>query len=148
MAVGISLPIERVGEFQSAFDEAVRTASPDAATEAAIEVAAWIPLDEVNERLLRELDRLHPFGQQNPEPIFGTRNVVFDLKPEVFRDQHFRFKLHTVTGRRISGVAWNMADRLPPASVPLDIAYQVEWNHFNGRSYVQMDLHDWRRSQL
>ena len=44
-----------------------------------------------------ELDALHPFGQGNPEPVFGIRGVCLAQAPEVFKEQHFRF---SVDGRR------------------------------------------------
>jgi len=146
MAVGVSLDPVRMAEFQQAFAAAV-TASPSSATsEPTIDVSAWIALDAVRDRMVDEVERLHPFGQANPEPIFGTRGVIFDAAPEVFKEQHFRFQLHTLTGRRISGVAWSMKDNIPPVGQPVDIAYQVQWNRFNGRKYVQMELHAWRPS--
>lgn len=148
MAVGVSLPVERVPEFQAAFDGAVGVVMlPGQVNGPTLDIAAWIPLDAVRERTLEELDRLHPFGQANPEPVFATRGVVFDTEPEIFREQHFRFHLHTLTGRRIYGVAWNMSGNVPPVGQPVDIAYQLQWNRFNGRKWVQMDLQAWRESR-
>lgn len=147
MAVGVSLDAAHMAEFQQAFAAAVAAAPTDGVAEAAIDISAWIPLDAVRDRMVDEIDRLHPFGQQNPEPVFATRGVIFDSPPEVFKEQHFRFQLHTLTGRRISGVAWNMSDNLPPVGRPVDIAYQVQWNRFNGRKYLQMELHAWRPAE-
>jgi len=146
MAVGVSLDAARVAEFQKAFSDAVAAAPTTGVSEPTIEISSWIPLDAVRDRMVDEVERLHPFGQANPEPIFGTRGVIFDSPPEVFKEQHFRFQLHTLTGRRISGVAWSMKDNIPPVGRPVDIAYQVQWNRFNGRKYLQMELHAWRPS--
>jgi single-stranded-DNA-specific exonuclease len=147
MAVGVSLTAEHVPEFRIAFDAAVAAASVGDLVEPTLDIAAWIPLDGARESTLDELDQLHPFGQQNPEPVFATRGVVFDSAPEVFKDLHFRFQLHTLTGRRVYGVAWNMSRNLPPVGRPLDIAYQLQWNRFNGRKWVQLDLQAWREAQ-
>jgi len=147
MAVGVSLRTERVAEFAAAFDAAVGAAPQADETGPSIDIAAWIPLDAVREALIEELDAMHPFGQSNPEPIFATRGVIFDTPPEIFKEAHFRFQLHTLTGRRISGVAWNMSDRVPPVGVPVDIAYQVQMNRWAGRQYLQIDLRDWRLSE-
>lgn len=146
MAVGVSLDASRMAEFQSAFSQAVASAPTQPAGEPFIEISSWISLDSVRDRMVDEVERMHPFGQGNPEPIFGTRGVIFDSPPEVFKEQHFRFQLHTLTGRRISGVAWSMKDNIPPVGRPVDIAYQVQWNRFNGRKYLQMELHAWRPS--
>jgi single-stranded-DNA-specific exonuclease len=93
---------------------------------------------------MTDLDRLHPFGMGNPEPVFGVRGLRLRAAPEVFKEQHFRFSAYDVRGRRISGVAWKMADRLPPVGVPLEMAVQLNWNLYNGRKYLQLELLDWR----
>jgi len=95
---------------------------------------------------MEELDALHPFGQGNPEPIFGVRGVVLRVPPEVFKEQHFRFHFEDGRGRRIHGVAWKLAHRCPPLGVPLDLAVELKWNHFNGRKLLQVGLIDWRES--
>jgi len=93
------------------------------------------------------LEALHPFGQGNPEPVFGLSGVVLRQRPEIFKEQHFRFMLEDGAGRRLHGVAWKMADRLPPLGVPLDLAIELGWNHYNGRKLLQMELIDWRLAE-
>ena len=56
----------------------------------------------------------------------------------------FRFQLDDAHGRRLFGVAWKMADRLPPAGRRVDLAFELVWNHFNGRKLLQLELLDWR----
>jgi single-stranded-DNA-specific exonuclease len=70
--------------------------------------------------------------------------VVLRQRPEVFKEQHFRFSFEDGSGRRLHGVAWKMAHRLPPLGVPLDLAVELTWNHYNGRKLLQMELIDWR----
>lgn len=144
MAVGVSLEADRVSEFESRFDAAVREAGEGKELEPILAVAGWLDLEDLTEDLLDEIDRLHPFGQANPEPVFATRGVVFQMKPEVFKNQHFRFSISDQNRRYINGVAWKMADRIPPVGEPVDIAYQVCWNHYNGRQTLQLELAAWR----
>jgi single-stranded-DNA-specific exonuclease len=144
MAVGVSLRKQRLEEFRRRFDEVIRTRQETGAGEPGIELSGWLDATEVNERLMGELDRLHPFGMGNPEPIFGVRGVALRHRPDVFKEQHFRFAAEDAAGRRISGVAWKLADRLPPVGQPLELAVQLNWNHYNGRRTLQMELLDWR----
>jgi single-stranded-DNA-specific exonuclease len=90
---------------------------------------------------------MHPFGQGNPEPLFGVRGVRIPRPPDVFKEQHFRFAAEDVRGRRISGVAWKLAHNLPPAGRALELVVQLNWNHYNGRKVLQLELHDWRLMQ-
>ncbi len=144
MAVGVALPKVHLETFRGRFDAAVRAHAGGDIAEARLELAAWLAPEQINERLLDELETLHPFGQGNPEPVFGVRGVVLRHAPEVFKEQHFRFHFEDGRGRRLHGVAWKMANRLPPLHRPVDFAVELKWNHFNGRKLLQVGLIDWR----
>jgi single-stranded-DNA-specific exonuclease len=62
----------------------------------------------------------------------------------VFKEQHFRFNLEDARGRRVYGVAWKLAHRLPPVGAAVDLAVQLAWNNYNDRKLLQMELLDWR----
>jgi DNA-directed RNA polymerase specialized sigma24 family protein len=71
--------------------EAVRAHAGSDIAEAQLALSAWLTPEQINEHLMDELDLLHPFGQANPEPIFGVRGVVLRTRPEIFKEHHFRF---------------------------------------------------------
>lgn len=144
MAVGVALKKQRLDEFRARFDTVIRSRREEGAGEPGLELSGWLEATQVNEHLMNDLDRLHPFGMGNPEPVFGVRGVRLRNRPDVFKEQHFRFAGEDAAGRRISGVAWKLADRLPPVGPPLEMAVQLNWNHYNGRRTLQMELLDWR----
>lgn len=147
LAVGVSLKKENVPAFQRRFDELVHEACKGQRIEPEIEVTRWLELSDVNEDLLRDLDLLHPFGQGNREPLFALQNLILRDPPEVFMERHFRFKIVNTRGKRIFGVAWKMAENLPPVGRPIDVVVRIYWNFFNGRQFLQLELIDWRRSE-
>jgi single-stranded-DNA-specific exonuclease len=144
--VGVALPREHVEKFRGQFADAVQAAS-GGLSEPVLEISAWLAPELIGEPLMEELESLHPFGQANPEPVFGLRGVVLRRAPEVFREQHFRFTFEDARGGRHHGVAWKKADRLPPVGVPLDFAVELAWNFFNDRKLLQLGLLDWRLSE-
>lgn len=146
MAVGISLEKCHLEVFRETFAQAVRDQAGSDLVEARLDLAAWLTPDQIRERLMDELTALHPFGQGNPEPVFGVRGVVLHHRPEIFKGQHFRFHFDDPRGRRLFGVAWKMADRLPPVGRPIDLAIELRWNYFNDRKLLQVELVDWRPS--
>jgi single-stranded-DNA-specific exonuclease len=146
MAVGVALPKLHLEAFRAGFANAVRAHAGGDIAEARLDIAAWLVPEQITERLMEELDTLHPFGQGNPEPVFGVRSVVLRHQPEVFKEQHFRFHFEDGRNRRLHGVAWKMAHRLPPLHTPVDLAVELKWNHFNGRKLLQLGLIDWRAS--
>lgn len=145
MAVGVALPKLHLEAFRTRFAEAVRAQVGGDIAEVRLELAAWLTPEQITERLMEEVEALHPFGQGNPEPIFGVRGVVLRHPPEVFKEQHFRFHFEDGRGRRLHGVAWKLAHRLPPLNTPLALAVELKWNHFNGRRLLQLGLIDWRK---
>ena len=146
MAVGVALPKVHIESFRARFAETVRAHAGGDIAEPRIDIAAWLTPEQITERLMDELDTLHPFGQGNPEPIFGVCSVVLRHAPEVFKEQHFRFRVEDGRGRGLHGVAWKLAHRRPPVGVPIDLAVELKWNHFNQRKLLQLGLIDWRVS--
>lgn len=148
MAVGVALTKARLDAFRVRFAEGVRAWTGGRAAEPELEIAAWLTPGQINEKLMDELGQLHPFGQANPEPRFGLRGVVLRQRPDVFKGVHFRFVLEVGDNRRrLFGVAWKLAHRLPPTDQPIDMAVELAWNHFNGRRTLQLEMIDWRMSE-
>jgi len=144
MAVGISLAKTQLDQFRGRFAEAVRSHAGGDIAEAKLKISAWLTPEQIRERLMEEIETMQPFGQSNPEPIFGVRGVVLRQTPVTFKDVHFRFSFDDTTGRRMHGVAWKLAHRMPPLGIPLDFAVELSWNHFNDRKLLQLELVDWR----
>jgi single-stranded-DNA-specific exonuclease len=144
MAVGVSLPKTELQGFRERFAAAVRDHVGGGIADAHLGISAWLRLEQIGDGLMDELDALQPYGQGNPEPVFGVRGVAFRRRPEVFKERHFRFRLDDSGGRTLSGVAWKMADRIPPVGVPVDLAIELNWNFFNERKSLQVELVDWR----
>lgn len=146
MAVGVALPKLHLETFRARFADAVRAHVGGDIAEARLDLAAWLTPEQITERMMEELDALHPFGQGNPEPVFGVRGVVLRTAPEIFKEHHFRFFFEDARGRRLHGVAWKFAHRCPPVGQPIDLAVELKWNHFNNRKLLQVGLIDWRRA--
>ncbi len=147
MAVGVSLAKIHLETFRARFAEAVRIAAGADLVEPILGLSAWLSPEDIRDSFMDELEAMQPFGQGNPEPVFGVRGVVLRSRPEVFKQTHFRFSFDDSRGRRLFGVAWKMAHRLPPVGVPLDLAVELAWNHFNDRRLLQLELVDWRLSE-
>lgn len=148
MAVGVSLDSGNVPAFRERFAAAVAAqqsaAGADGASSREIEIAHWISSADVTDRLFDDLELLQPFGEGNPEPVFGLRGVVFERPPTVFGEGNFRHQVSLGGGRRLSLVAWRMADRLPPVSRPVELAVRLQWNRWQGRRMPQAEVLDWR----
>lgn len=146
MAVGISLKQQSIEGLREAFSESLKQNFAHHRIEPTLEITCWIRPQDVGNRLLGELDRLGPFGQGNPEPLFGIKGVMLKHPPQVFGQGHIRFFMETSPGSTVSVVAWKMADAPPPVGKSLDFAAKLNWNSYNDRKYPQLSLVEWRES--
>ncbi len=147
MAIGVSLAQRHIDDFRARFVDSLRNHTGGGLNGPSLDIATWITPREIGERLMGDICTLHPFGQGNPEPVFGIRRVTLHQRPDIFRGQHFRFNFDDGTGRRLFGVAWKMADNIPPVGVPVDMAVEIAWNYYNDRKLLQLELIDWRESE-
>ncbi len=92
-AVGFSLPSARVPELRAHLDEYARLRLTPADFEPVLDVDAEIDLQQVTPDLFQALERLEPFGQGNPEPVFSASDVRMMAPPKILKDKHVKLKL-------------------------------------------------------
>ena len=146
-AVGVSLEPAAIPGFQKRFSEVVEEMLQGRFPEPELNLSAWVDFDDLEEELFQDLDQLNPHGMANEEPIIGVRGVVLTRPPRVFAERHFRFTARNQKGVVVQGVAWKLADRLPPLNQPLEVACRLTLNHYRGRVYRQLEVMDWRLPQ-
>ena len=147
MAVGISLNLTEVDRLRERFAQAVaqqKAAGGVVLDGRDLDIVHWIKSHEISERLLDDLELLQPYGESNPEPIFGVKGFVFDKAPTVFGDSNFRHQSTLSGGRRLNFIAWRLATRMPEVGRPVDLAVKLQWNRWQGRKIPQVEILDWR----
>ena len=144
MAAGVTIRSEKLDAFRDYLEESMRESVAQARKNTALAVDGVLTASACTPNLVEEIEKAGPFGSGNPEPVFGLKAVRLRHRPEIFKEQHFRFHIDDENGRRIYGVAWKLAQRVPPTGVPLDLAVQIGWNVYNDRKQLQMELLDWR----
>ena len=92
-AVGFSLPSGRVAQLRAHLDEYARQRLTAADFEPVLDVDAELDLEQVTPDLFQALERLEPFGQGNPEPVFSARSVRLMAPPRILKDKHVKLKL-------------------------------------------------------
>jgi len=144
VAVGLSILEEHLEEFTKSFLTAVKTQIGNQPPEQQLEIDAFIQRNQLNEDLLLEMENLEPFGQGNPQPLLGIQKVKLYGKPRpVGSGEHFQFSVHN-GDEPINGIAWRMADNIPPADQEIDLAFRLQWNHWNQRKRLQMVMDSWK----
>lgn len=158
MAVGVSVEVEGVEDFREYFDRAVgeaisgtsaagTSAAAGAFGENTLEIAAWIEPGDITAELFDQIAQLSPFGEGNPEPIFGVHNVVMPSRCIAFGENNFRFQIVLPNFSRLGVVAWHKTEGVPAAGTCADLAVRLSWNNYNGRKYQQAELVAWRPTE-
>ena len=148
MAVGISVEVSKVADFREYLDRAVGEALAKAGAgdvnERTLDIAAWLSPADITAELFDQIEQLSPFGEGNPEPVFGIRNIVMPSGAIVFGGDNFRFQILLPNFSRLGVVAWHKPEGVPAAGTRVDLAVRLSWNNYNGRKYQQAELVAWR----
>jgi len=145
MAVGLTTTETNVEAFRRSFYESLKSLHSEGLPVPALSIDVRVQPGQLTKKLLRELSSMGPFGQGNPEPVFGIHGVVIPVVNPLGRN-HIRFAVPR-PGRLkpLDCVGWNMRDRLPPTGVPVKIATRFGWNVWRGERSPRLTLIDWQR---
>jgi single-stranded-DNA-specific exonuclease len=144
MAAGLTLHPERIQEFRARFEDYVQEQLNDTDLTPQITVDLRMSFDDITENLIDELERLRPFGPENPEPLFLTENLrIVDSK--IVGEQHRRMLLcqaDSLSEKKITAFQFH-ADPLTPPHQTIEWAvFRLRWNRWNGTKQAQMIIED------
>ncbi len=139
MAAGLTVAADAVHRFADAFvDEVGRRLSPED-LEPVVAVDAEIALGDLTPPLAMELERLAPFGNGNPEPVFLTRRMRAVGTRLVGDGTHLRL-LVSDGAHTAEVIAFRGGDRvelLAFTQARIDLAYTVEIDRWRDEERVQ-----------
>ena len=144
-AAGITIAREHVGEFARAFNDAARAAlsADDLVPEIRIDLeVALADITPGFESLLRHLE---PCGVGNPSPMLLARGVRLAAPPRLVGQGGLKLRLQTDV-EPLEAIGWSLGHRVGEidANRPLDIAFRLERDEYQGVSRLQAKLADFR----
>ncbi len=140
-AAGISIKEDDIDEFTSLLDNIIRESGQLSGTKAQTLIDAECALSDVTLDLIEQIGRLAPFGCENPEPVFCTRNVKAS-SPAVVGNNHLRLRLST-NGASCNAIWFGMGKFAEAVNgAQLDVVFTPQINYWNGNSDIQLKLKD------
>jgi single-stranded-DNA-specific exonuclease len=138
MAAGLTVQYDNIRKLQAAFERTVEQMSPGK-TVGSTPVDAEIRFDQINAQLVTDLERLEPFGEANPAPIFLSRNVRV-TSAVIVGGRHRKMILHQygVNSAPIDAIQFNLKSDTPRADSFEQLAFRLQWNRHNGKRHIQM----------
>lgn len=149
-AAGFEIPSENISELNRRLRmEADQILQPEDLI-GKIKIDAEIPPAYITLNLVKELERLAPFGEGNPEPVFMMRGVsLSDFKQVGSEGKHLKlwFKKEGLGFEAIGFGLGKFAEEIS-FSKNYDLVFNLETSDYNGFEEVQISLIDLREAGL
>ncbi len=152
-AAGLALPVGNVDALRERLQSAVGDALLPDALVPEIELDAHLDLRDVTPRFWNVLKQFHPHGPDNDRPLFWGRGLRIAGQPTLVgaQKQHLRMRVQQdAEGPTFPVIGFNLSDRHAAALAsvrrgrPLDLAFEVDENDWNGRTSLQLRAVDVR----
>ncbi|MDD6334419.1 MAG: single-stranded-DNA-specific exonuclease RecJ [Clostridia bacterium] len=144
MAAGISLDIDKIDPFRKALN------ASQTLTEKELTPTVWIdvpmPVDYVDISLIRQFDKLQPFGKGNEKPVFADRNLYVKESVLIGKNRNvLRCKLESEHGKLVTAIKFKMeGQEIPEEGRKISMVYYPDINEYNGIVSVQFRIEDWK----
>jgi len=136
MAAGLTIRRDRVAAFRERFNAVTREQLAVGQLGPEQRVDLELVAGDVSEDLERWGRHLEPCGMGNPAPVFGLRGARLGAVRTV-GSNHLKATVEAA-GQRLDAIAFNWADRAEPLrDRPVDVAFRLERNEWQGRSTLQ-----------
>lgn len=135
--------IVKFEDVRKAIDESVQRQTNGEILPNILDIDLKISADDVTVDFVRTIERLEPFGAENPTPLF----VIDDLQVADFKfmgqlKNHLKLFCCDKNGKFLECIKWNTSELRAEKSDPVKIAFSPEINEFNGKISVQLMIKD------
>ena len=151
-AAGLTMEEPRIDDFRGALCDYFISQQNGGPRHEELRIDAEGPFSQLTAQTVKQIEMLAPFGCGNPRPVLCATGVQLAEPPKRIGggERHLSLKLvqHGVNMRAVGFGFGDAADELSALTAPLDIAYRPVINDFGGRQRVEVQLVDWRVSEL
>ena len=145
-AAGLSLPKENIGPLRALLNENSALTKDDLMRKIHADMA--LPLGYITEDLLNDFEKLKPFGQGNPRPLFVQKELTVINPSVVGKNRNVaRMQLADKNGYRVPAVYFGDADAfIDSVSEKKEISavFYPSINTFRGISSIQLTITNYR----
>lgn len=146
MAVGLSLKKNMFNNFKTELENLAKDAK----------IQEYVPIIKIDKEInskdisiqnVESLKLLEPYGESNTVPIFLYRNLKIDSIRALSEGKHLKLTLKD-KNTIINAIGFNMGTYSEDFLIgdKIDVIGNLEINHFNGNSFVQINMKDLRKS--
>lgn len=144
-AAGLTMELENVPAFRRKFEEVVARRIRPEQLVPQLEIDQCLGFEQITPKFYSVLKQMSPFGPENMQPVFMTRQVRAAGRPRVLKNKHLKVLLvEEETGISFEAMGFDMADyfNFIGSGMRFDIAYTLEENNFWGEGTLELYLRD------
>lgn len=143
-AAGLTLKSNNIKKFADKINEISSEIIRSSKLSPEIKFDAIITMNDIDERLAEEIERLEPFGLGNPVPKFMYKSINVDSASRVGKEEK-HIKMGLIGNRKyVDGIGFNLGVliKLVKESKKIDIIFTPNFNEYNGRKKIQILIKD------
>jgi single-stranded-DNA-specific exonuclease len=146
MAAGLTIRTERVGALAERFEAATAATTTDASFVPELRIDARLELDDLSPEMMQDIEKLEPFGQGNPRPLFIAEQLEV-MSSRVVGERHLKLGVRHAGSRRIfDAIAFRRGEERPASGTRIDLVFTPELRVWEGFERLQLVVRDLRKS--
>jgi single-stranded-DNA-specific exonuclease len=143
-AAGLSLKLENVDAFMQRFEDVVSNSILPEQLIPEVEIDLELQPEEINQKFYRIIKQFAPFGPGNMMPVFASHQATSDGYARIVGSNHLKMKIYAKNGAAYDAIGFQLGEHLQLVNKQKKVAicYQLDENHWNGKTSLQMILKD------
>ncbi len=139
LAAGFTVKEEHIAALQEALKRRAEQVYSDAGYAPGLSVSAVLEVEQITLGLAHQLQKLEPYGMENPQPLFVTKEVLLEELMPLANVRHLRLSLEK-NGHRFTGLMFGhtLRELRCSAGDMVDIVYALDIN--TGKNSEQLQL--------
>ena len=144
-AAGLTMPINKVEQFQQRFEEYVSQTITEDQLIPQIEIDTMLELDMITPKFYNVIQQMEPFGPENLAPVFCSKGIKLASSLRVIKEKHLKlFVRQENNDSSFECIAFGLShvkDEMESHS-HFNMVYTVEMNEFRGNKTLQLNIKD------
>lgn len=149
LAAGLSIKTENIDAFRKAINAYIPKEAEKGDSVPTIGIDAVIKASYITSETVDDINKLQPFGVENPAPTFAARNMKIHRISTMSDNKHLRMTLFK-DGKYLDTVGFGMGDCFPffKEGDFVDVAFGISINDYKGFHNVQLILKDIKLTEV
>ncbi|MCB9920519.1 MAG: single-stranded-DNA-specific exonuclease RecJ, partial [Planctomycetes bacterium] len=146
-AAGLEIRAADVEALRDAVNARARETYPDGLPAQPLAIDADVPFETMTPELMRQIEKLEPYGERNAKPVLLSRDIRLCEPPRVVGNDRSHLILRFRRGgHELRAIAFGLASRERELVMghPVHLVYTPGWNTFRGETSLQLVVTDFR----